>query len=171
MITPVEDEMRAQMFKTMVALEKMAAAVTDHLTADKAEGPAQSDEPAGPKQDRQTAMLIDDDVVIKGNLVVEGNIEAKKDLTTYGCVTSVEASYEDSSKLDELGSVVAKHHQALGLLATFGTMKDGPNLGTSPIKALANLLGLKACEDCVGTGWIARDETCKTCKRAGYIKV
>ena len=168
MITPAEDQMRQQMFNTMVALEKMAAAVTDHLTADKQ--PAQQDDDER-RRDGQTAMLIDDDVVIKENLVVEGSIDAKKGLTTYGCTTMVESNFEDSSKLDELGKVVAKHHQALALIATFGAFKDKHAFGTQPIRALANLLGLKACKDCVGTGWIARDESCDTCKQSGYIKV
>ena len=72
--------------------------------------------------------------------------------------------------LAQLGKVVAKHHQALGLLATFGMMKDATAFGTPPAGRIAILLGMQACRNCVGTGWVARDETCDECGRTGYVK-
>jgi len=161
--TVCEDDMRQQMFQTMISLERMAEAVTSFLTADR----------RPPERSDGTSQISDEggDVHIKGNLIVDGNIEAKKDLTSYGCVSSVESSYEDSSKLDELGKVISKHHRALGMIASFGMMKDKPAFGTEPARAIANLLGMQACKNCVGTGWVARDETCGECDRSGYIRV
>ena len=73
-------------------------------------------------------------------------------------------------ELDEMGKVVAKHHRALALLATFGMMKDKPMRGADPAKEIASLLGMAACRNCVGTGWVARDETCGECNKAGFLK-
>lgn len=74
------------------------------------------------------------------------------------------------SELEQLGKVIAKHHQALGLIATFGEFKEAGFGILDPRRSITSKLGMRACADCGGTGWIARDETCKTCKRTGYIK-
>jgi len=116
MTTPAEDQMRQQMYKSLVALEKMCDAVTAYLAADE------------------------------------------------------ERRAKAETELDGMGKVVSKHHQALGILTTFSELKDVGLVGTTPRNKLVSLLGLRACPDCVGTGWIARDETCKNCGRTGYIK-
>lgn len=130
---PAEDAMRTQMFKTMVALEKMCDAVTDFLGQDGAQWPA-----AG------AVKIVEEQEIPKA--------------TT-------------GDELKSLGRIVAKHHQALGLVATFAEMRNIPAFGTQPARAIADLLGMKACDECVGTGWIARDETCAKCGRTGYLKV
>jgi hypothetical protein len=161
MSNPAEDEMRTQMFKTMVALEKMAMVVTHHLTADKRPPPENS------REIKDGATTIDGDLRVTGNLRVEG------DSTISGCTSTVASERQSlplPTELEEIGKVVAKHHRALGLLATFGMMKDKPAFGTDPSQAVARLLGMRACRNCVGTGWVARDESCDECERTGYIK-
>lgn len=119
---PADDEMRKQMFKSLVALEKMCDAVTAHLAV---RPPEQSEAP--------------------------------------------EETSSAQESIDKMGGVVAKHHKALALLATFGMMKDRPTLGSEPSGEIARLLGMKACRNCVGTGWVARDETCGECNRSGFL--
>lgn len=121
METPADKEMREQMYKTLVALERAANAVADHFDAEKAKG---EEAPTEPEPDA----------------------------------------------VEQLGMVVAKHHQALGLIATFGEFKEAGFGILDPRRSITSKLGMRACADCGGTGWIARDETCATCKRTGYIK-
>lgn len=139
-----EEQMRQQTFNTMVALEEMANAVTAHLNPH--------------LNPFEGVTRISGDLEVEGNLAVKG-------------MTTVVNSEAGPGELENLGKVVAKHHQALGLIATFGMMKDKPASGTEPAWAISKLLGMKACKNCVGTGWIASDETCEECGRTGYIKV
>jgi hypothetical protein len=80
------------------------------------------------------------------------------------------ASKASADALDEMGKVVAKHHKALALLVTFGMMKDKPMWSAEPADEIGALLGMKACRNCVGTGWFAGDETCGECKGSGFLK-
>jgi len=135
-----EEQVREQMFKTMVALEKAANAVAKHLNP------------------------------LEGVTKVSGDLEVEGNLTVNG-TTATGSSEVTPDVLAEISKVVAKHHQALALLASFGMMKDTPMLsGTEPAGKIASLLGMAACRNCVGTGWVARDETCSECDRTGYIK-
>jgi len=127
--------MRQQMFKTMVAMEKMADAVTDFLGRTGAQWPA------------------------AGSMVAGQTTEAAEPPRA-----------PTGDELEKIGKVVAKHHQALAVIATYGVFKDAGFFGTQPDRKLTSLLGMKACDECVGTGWIARDESCKKCGRTGYVK-
>ncbi|KKK53413.1 hypothetical protein LCGC14_3095050, partial [marine sediment metagenome] len=194
---PTEEAMRTQMFKTMVALERMADAVTDHLTADK-QPPEQNENsttrcpeqkkttepcwsPTPPYDQAQTersdlcvncAYPLGDHrraKIIKGDLIVNG------DLTVKGCTTTIGSQVVPGpmapldSDLREIREILGKHRKAIALVATFGQFKDVGFFGTKPERALQRLVRLKSCS-CVGTGWVARDESCKECKQQGYIE-
>jgi hypothetical protein len=175
MSDPAEDQMRQQMFKTMVALERMADAVTDFLGRSGQKWPAAGSMNVSEESDE------DDEALRQLRMKVAGGGKCEHLHTQTQCKVCAQwiertaeverrppAPTED--ELKQIGGVVAKHHQVLGLLATFGELKDGGVLNTPPRSKIISLLGMRACSDCVGTGWIARDETCASCGRTGYIK-
>ena len=270
MSAPTEDDMRTQMHNTMSALERMANAVTNHLTADAQPGERTAEfEPCGAIKNRSSSQpetygepcdnlntvpcfrcgklrcgshlyqamdgnyrcagdaaagciergkervkatdwtkeeadyadelriscaearealsgkkfdegkdehVFNGDVTVTGNLVVEGNVDAKKDLTTYGCTTTVETEtvpgpMAPDGDLQEIRKTLDNHRKALALLATFGRYAEPHRtrfFGKGVTREVQGLVNLKACPDCVGSGWIARDETCKRCSGVGY---
>lgn len=150
---PAEKEMREQMFKTMVALEKAANAATTYFEA----VTPKPDEPKSITDFKcvhcpEKATTRDN----RGLSVCEEHVKQPK------------APTED--ELKQMGKIIAKHHQALGLIATFGEFKDAGFGFQPPRGKITSLLGMRSCSDCVGTGWLARDETCKSCNNTGYIK-
>ena len=82
----------------------------------------------------------------------------------------VESPPEPNEEIEQLGRVITKHHQALSILATFAEFKDSGFFGATPRGLMISMLGMRACSDCVGTGWLSRDEGCKPCRATGYIK-
>jgi len=112
------------------------------------------------RKEKDAKYFFEGDVVIKGDLRVEGTSTAVASQATAPLPTEVEV----------LQRMVNDHHRALALIVTFGQFKDAGFFGTKPDHAIARLIKLKACENCVGTGWVARDETCDQCKRRGYIE-
>lgn len=62
----------------------------------------------------------------------------------------------------------AKQRRAIALIAKFAEFKDTSFGMLKAREKIANLIGMEACH-CVGTGWLARDETCKDCKGQGYL--
>jgi len=148
---PSEEAMRFQMIRTLQSLERMADAVTDHLTADKR--PAETEE--------SVVHTFHGDVIVKGHLTVEG------------CTTTVESKHETAPLSDEIRGIqetLLKHRKALAVVASEAQFKDS-FFGTSADCQIASLVGLRSCKSCIGTGWIARDETCSECKRQGYMEV
>jgi len=67
-----------------------------------------------------------------------------------------------------IGTFLDKHRKALAIIGTFGEFKK-IFFGTHPNEKVHSLVGLKSCS-CVGTGWVARDETCSECGQKGYIE-
>ena len=150
-----EQRMRSQMLLTMRAIQEMAKAVVDHLTADK-RPPEQNENSRVPRGERQTARLIDD-VVIRG-LKIEGDLQVE------GTTAPLDSDIAEIRKtLDQL-------RKALAVVSVFGEFKDAGVFGAKPSDQVARIIGLRVCEECVGTGWIARDETCKNCGQRGYLK-
>jgi len=146
-------ELKTQALKTMSALERMADAITEHLTT-LMPTPEEPDTEPGTAPDE---VVIDGKLTVKGDLVVEG--------------TTVTISSETQpGELDELSRVITKHHQALGLIATFAMMKDQPARGMDPARAVATLLGMQACRDCVGTGREDGRHPCSFCQGTGYTR-
>lgn len=151
---PSEEDMRQQMFKTMVALEKAANAATAYFEAITPVPVAEPQSFTDFKCVRCTEKATTRDS--QGLSVCEEHAKQPKTPT--------------DDELKQMGKVIAKHHQALGLIATFGEFKDAGFGFQPPRGKITSLLGMRSCSDCVGTGWLARDETCKSCGSTGYIK-
>lgn len=72
------------------------------------------------------------------------------------------------SDLKQIRETLDKLRKALAIIGTFGEFKK-IFFGTHPNEKVHSLVGLKSCS-CVGTGWVARDETCSECGQKGYIE-
>jgi len=260
---PSDEEIQAQSLKTMIAMERMANAITDHLTADKQPAEQTTSSPdysslraacktckgivafsdytrvpnshhdtctcsassishldvplnviavyeaihkarltppivACPRCKRPSVVTDptklctlcmsnaqrknwkkagdDADYFFKGNVVVTGNLRVEKNAVVNGSkMTAPTESIPGpmaplDSDLKEIRETLDKHRKALGLIATFGQFRDVGFFGTEPKQALSRLTKLRACPECVGTGWLARDESCKNCKTRGYLE-
>ena len=135
-VEPNETDVRVQLFHTLQAVERMANAVTAHLTAD-----------------RQPAEQTPQDGIPENE-----NDERYKKATTAIL----------PNELVGMRRELADHRRALALVSTFGVFHPSV-IGMQPSKAIYLLARLSACE-CVGTGWIARDERCKACDGKGYLE-
>ena len=213
--------MRTQMFNTMCAFEKMANAVTDHLTADKhpcEQTPSLPREPGpgersleetfkkllGVSDDRSSSfkyaslragcgnchgIIYFEDYLRSYNSdqdTCDCNLGAERPLVS----PEVEALYEVARRkrnkqeaqndpkpatqldtdLKEIRETLTAHHKALAILSTFAQFIDVGFFGTKPSEKIKCLIGDRACVECVGTGWLARDERCKDCRGVGYLK-
>ena len=79
-------------------------------------------------------------------------------------------SRETPSDLDEIKNRLDKHNKALAVIGSFVTFEKN-SLGFDPAWKVHSLVGLTACRECGGSGWLARDESCKNCKRSGFLSV
>ena len=123
-----EEALQRQSLKTMAALERMANAIIEHLTADKQ--PAQQN--PGPQG-----------------------------------VSGPTAPSDDALK--SIHAVLGQHQKALAIIGTLGGFENVSFGQMEPGRQVRYLAGLTVCRECIGTGWLARDESCKNCKK-GYIK-
>ena len=99
--------------------------------------------------------LFEGDVHIRGNLAVDGSTES-----------SPAPRNEDLQKIWE---TITKHRKALAIIGTLGGFENVGFSQMEPGRKVRSLVELSACRECIGTGWIARDETCTNCNREGYI--
>jgi hypothetical protein len=178
-------DMNTQMYATMRALEKAAEVVIDHFTADK-QPPTQNcacGDPTKPGPHRPTGIcgcpschggddtapcLCDE----HSEHVFDGDVRVKGDLTVEGRTTTVESDIEmlklREADVADIQNQLKAHRQALAIIARFGAF-GGASFGLpDPQEQVARKIDLKAC-DCVGTGWLARDESCKGCGGRGYV--
>jgi hypothetical protein len=189
--------MRKQMYNTMKAAEKAFEAITEHLTADKqpavkTPGPDYSSISVGCKYcegvvvfedyDRQfhatydsctcTTASMDDLNVPSDVKAIYAAVHAKRAAAQQTTPVWPQGAPGPMAPLDgdirEIRETLDKHRKALAIIGTFGAFQD-IFFGTKPNKAVHRLVGLQSC-GCVGTGWVARDETCKTCGQSGYLE-
>jgi hypothetical protein len=200
---PSEEQMRTQMFKTMVALGRMADAVADHLTADKQPcetATTEPSEPPGPGFDG-----IDYGSVRVQCKRCEGLIQFKDYVRDYNSIDDT-CTCGDEPHPHELPSDVqraflvhfamrqgpqgpagpagppmrdedvhkiwdtlANHRKALAIIGVFAGFENVSFGQTEPGRSVRSLAGLSVCRECVGTGWLARDESCTNCKK-GYVQ-
>lgn len=193
MDVPSEDQMRAQMFKTMAALERWALTSIDFMTADK-QPCEQEEKTPGPVLDYSALKAICKRC--NGVMMFEDynrQFNSPEDTCTCEATTMddvdvspvVKAVYkaiferriaaqlpQPTSPLDgdveEIRKTLDAHRKALAVVAEFGQFKNVV-FGMNPDRQIQSLVKLRACPECVGTGWVARDETCKKCGRKGYI--
>lgn len=188
-----EDVIQDQSLKTMIAMERMANAITDHLTADKqpcentaTDVPDYGSLRAVCKTCKGVVAFSDYTRVHNSHhdtctcsLITMCNLDVPPDVkvvfeAVYAKRSKVSAPIPGpmaplDSDLKEIRETLDKHRKALAMLGTFAEFKDVGFFGTKPDRAVEGLIKLKACPDCVGTGWLARDESCRKCKM-GYFE-
>jgi len=71
--------------------------------------------------------------------------------------------------LKAIHAVLGQHQKALAIIGTLGGFESVGVGRPDPRSEVRYLSGLTVCRECIGTGWLARDESCKSCKN-GYIK-
>jgi hypothetical protein len=107
----------------------------------------------------------DADYFLDGNVVIQGDLMIK------GTQTVIDSEIiEDCPQFDEILKQLASHRKALAIIGTVGGFENVSFGQSEPGRLVRSLVGLSACRECLGTGWLARDETCKTCAQNGYTK-
>ncbi len=226
---PSEEQMRTQMFKTMVALEKAATSFTDYFDGfgdapPKAPGVEHSEAVLQEKRTRVSeggscdhsrtqiqckicAKWIATDVtpnppgVDYSTLLAEcGNcsglvriVNCERQWNSPEDTCTCNPGIEDllvppdvkqfyrrnidpqgptgpPADLTEIHKTLEAHRKALAIIGVFGGFENVGFSQMEPGRRVRDLAGLTACRECIGTGWIARDETCSNCKQQGYIK-
>jgi hypothetical protein len=152
---PPESQMRRQTYNTMRALERWADASVEFMTADK--------QPA--KQNDDGPIVFERDVIMKGDLTVEGKQTTVESVSVTGPPGPMAPLDGD---VEEIRKTLGSHQKALALVAQF--FHSTNTFGFNPRNEVERLVGIKACDECCGSGWLARDETCKKCGRRGYTK-
>jgi hypothetical protein len=74
-----------------------------------------------------------------------------------------------SVDLTEINKRLDQHDKALSIIGVFGGFENVSFGQTEPGRMVRSLVGFSVCRECVGTGWLARDESCTNCKK-GYTK-
>jgi len=177
--------------KAKVAIEKMADTVTDHLTADKQPCETATDEPLDYSSLQVICKVCDGIAVFEDyerryqypadtckcpHIVLDEFNVSPEVAAIYRGVHAIRAAQKQGhgpasdSFPDEVRKELVKHRKALALISSFATFGDAGFFGVQPARAIQSLIGSVACKECVGTGWVARDESCKHCHASGYIE-
>lgn len=190
-----ETEFRVQVFKTMKSLERMADAVTASLLVNSKPKEKSEDAPykdgnihadcracdgvvvfeAFVRQPHQAEDTCNCSVVGLDNLAVPKKVRkaiwqrssaAIKKGSIVACSAPPTAPLD--SDLKEIREQLDKHRKALAIIGSYANFEK-VFFGLNPDRAVHDLVKLKSCS-CIGTGWVARDESCSKCGMKGYIE-
>lgn len=106
------------------------------------------------RKEKDAKYFFDGDVVVTGDLRVKGTHSEVASLTP--------------GTLDRVIKRLDNHAKALAIIASFGGFENVSFGQSEPGGQVRSLAGISVCRECVGTGWLARDETCRDCNGKGY---
>lgn len=184
--TPTEAQMRLQMFNTMKAAEDAFKAIYEHLTPKDQEPAEQALQEPSKKMGRGYGDIRAVCGRCQGVVAFE-SYERVPHSEHDTCVCSdgfhtaqlppdlrsrFEAVHASLAQLapgtvDRIVKVQDDHRKALAVIAQFFHSTNSFDL--NPRREVERLIGIQACSECGGSGWLARDESCRTCGSKGFV--
>ena len=189
-----EKDMRNQMFLTMQALERAANAYVEHLAADKSSPDVDMevygnmhamcskcqgtvvlhDFDRNPHDEHDTCacgdgVRLEDIGLAEGVKAHYRRVWAERAPKPNPATAPVSALV---SELAEIRKTLEKHKKALAIIGTYAKFESGAHGSPPrPREVVKELAGLASCNQCVGTGWLDRDERCQSCRGNGYVSL